>query len=186
MEGPPTFTRRDTLAAAVAMSSGAAAAAGLAIPLHTGSASDFDFLEGNWQVRHRRIGPDGKSWLEFPGTMRHHRLIEGLANVEEYHIARPDGAYDALAVRGFDDKSRTWSIWWFDTRYPELGLGTPVRGGFSGDIGLFFSEEMVDGKPGLLRFVWNRISNRQARWEQALSADGKTWSSNWTMDFTRA
>lgn len=82
MEGPPTFTRRDTLAAAVAMSSGAAAAAGLAIPLHTGSASDFDFLEGNWQVRHRRIGPDGKSWLEFPGTMRHHRLIEGLANVE--------------------------------------------------------------------------------------------------------
>lgn len=118
--------------------------------------------------------------------MLHHRLIEGVANAEEYQIAMPGRPYNALAVRAFDAKARTWTIWWFDSRYPELGLGTPVRGGFNGDTGLFFAEETVDGKPGLLRFVWQRNSNERARWEQALSTDGQNWSPNWTMDFVRA
>lgn len=185
MESRPTFTRRDALVA-VAASSGAAAATGLKLPLHTGAASDFDFLKGVWNVRHRRIAPGGNDWTEFPGTMRHHRLVEGAANAEEYHIAMPGRPYDALAVRTFDSKARMWSIWWFDSRYPELGLGTPVRGGFSGDTGLFFAEEQVDGRPGLLRFVWQRFSDGRARWEQALSIDGQNWSPNWTMEFTRA
>ena len=185
MASPPTFTRRDALAA-VAMTSGVIAAAGLAVPIPTGSVSDFDFLEGNWNVRHRRIAPGRDDWLEFAGTMRHHRLIGGMTNAEEYHIAIPGRPYDAVAFRAFDSKARTWSIWWFDSRYPEYGLGTPVHGGFSGDTGLFYSEDMVGGQKGLLRFVWQRLPNGRARWQQAQSAEGKNWSPNWTMDFTRA
>ena len=162
------------------------AASGIVVPVQTGSVSDFDFLEGDWKVRHRRLAANGTDWIEFPGTMRHHRLIEGVANSEEYHIAKPEGAYDAVAIRAFESKSRTWSIWWFDSRYPELGLGIPVKGGFTGDRGLFFSKDMVGDKPGLLRFVWQRFPDGRARWEQAQSSDRTNWLPNWTMDFTRA
>ena len=48
------------------------------------------------------------------------------------------------------------------------------------------SEDMVAGKPGLLRFVWQRLSNGHASWEQSQSADGKDWMPNWTMEFVRA
>jgi hypothetical protein len=34
--------------------------------------------------------------------------------------------------------------------------------------------------------VWSRITQRSCRWEQAMSLDGgKTWKTNWIMDFTR-
>jgi hypothetical protein len=157
---------------------------GISVPAHSGDASDFDFLEGSWDIRHRKLMPN-RQWADFPGTMRHHRLLDGASNAEEYHMAAPGQAYDALALRTFDRKSRQWLIWWLDGRHPDRGLGTPVRGGFSGDTGLFFAEEPVGDQAGLLRFVWRRLADGQARWEQSLSLDGENWSPNWTMDFSR-
>lgn len=155
------------------------------IPFHTGSSSDFDFLDGVWNVRHLKLMPDG-AWLDFPGTMRHHRLLDGGTNAEEYHMAVPGNAYEALALRTFDPKLAQWSIWWLDSRFPELGLGTPVVGGFDNGVGLFFATEPLDGGPGLLRFVWHRLADGRVRWEQSISADGENWSPNWSMDFSRA
>jgi hypothetical protein len=38
-----------------------------------------------------------------------------------------------------------------------------------------------------VQFVWSRVTTPTPRWEQAFSDDdGKTWETNWTMDFTRA
>ena len=154
-------------------------------PFHSGTIFDFDFLEGVWDVHHRKLMPGGE-WVGFRGTMRHHRLLDGAANAEEYRMAVPGQPYQALALRSFDLNSMQWSIWWLDSRHPELGLGNPVRGGFSGDVGLFYAPEPVDGRMGLLRFVWRNFGEGKARWEQSLSTDGEHWSPNWTMDFSRA
>jgi hypothetical protein len=38
-----------------------------------------------------------------------------------------------------------------------------------------------------VRFVWSQITATSARWEQAYSPEaGKTWETNWTMEFCRA
>jgi hypothetical protein len=38
-----------------------------------------------------------------------------------------------------------------------------------------------------VRFLWTRTDTESPRWEQAFSDDGgRTWETNWEMDFTRA
>jgi hypothetical protein len=45
----------------------------------------------------------------------------------------------------------------------------------------------LGGRPIMVRFVWSDIAEKSARWQQAFSDDaGKTWETNWTMDFRRA
>ena len=61
----------------------------------------------------------------------------------------------------------------------------PMVGRFSGDLGEFFGDEEVDGRPVRCRFYWYRDAE-SPRWEQAFSDDdGKTWETNWIMTFTR-
>jgi hypothetical protein len=37
-----------------------------------------------------------------------------------------------------------------------------------------------------VRYLWSRITDSTARWEQAFSLDeGNNWETNWYMDFTR-
>ena len=36
------------------------------------------------------------------------------------------------------------------------------------------------------RYTWSQITDKSARWDQALSYDaGKTWDTNWLMEFKR-
>jgi len=45
---------------------------------------------------------------------------------------------------------------------------------------------MFEGRSIYVRFVWSGITATSCRWEQAFSADGgKTWETNWIMEFTR-
>ena len=38
-----------------------------------------------------------------------------------------------------------------------------------------------------MRFVWSGVTTPAPRWEQAFSDDGgRTWETNWVMDFTPA
>ena len=61
-----------------------------------------------------------------------------------------------------------------------------MKGGFENGVGRFYSDDTVDGQPRRTRYLWKPITADSARWEQAFSKDaGKTWETNWTMDFTR-
>jgi hypothetical protein len=43
------------------------------------------------------------------------------------------------------------------------------------------------GKPIRAHYIWSDSTDTSARWEQEFSADGgRTWESDWVMEFTRA
>ena len=151
-------------------------------------AQDFDFLIGRWSVAHRKLRQrlaGSSDWIAFDGTCEVRPVLGGAANIDENLLHDPSGSYRALTFRLFDPELARWSIRWVDGRF--MRLEPPVHGCFDGDQGLFLGEDSWEGRPILVRFVWQKLGCDKARWEQAFSEDkGETWESNWIMDFTRA
>ncbi|MEW2044756.1 hypothetical protein [Streptomyces sp. NPDC005476] len=176
-------------------------------------AHDFDFLHGDWDVRHRRrtdfLDP-GSDWEEFWSTCRCRPLFDGAANIDE--IDMPHLGAKGLTLRLFDRESGQWSLNWSSSLSGRLF--PPVIGGFGAadgsagpdgasrgsrgsgenrggsragrDRGEFYGEDTHDGQDVRARFVWSGVCDSSARWEQAFSLDGgQTWLTNWVMDFTR-
>ena len=150
-------------------------------------ANDFDFLHGSWRVTHQRLAQRLKGstdWVRFGGTVTARPILGGLGNVDENVIELPQGTYLASTVRLFNPEQSRWSIYWIDGRDPKLD--EPVHGTFSAGVGTFYGEDMFEGRPIRIRFLWSQIKARSARWEQAFSADaGATWEPNWIMEFER-
>lgn len=153
-----------------------------------GHENDWSFLTGTWHVRHRRTAKSrsgGAAWQEFDGTCESRPMLAGQAQVDEYVMHAPDGIRRALAIRSFSVEKREWSIWWIDSR-DGSSVGEPVRGTFAEGGGLFFGDDVHEGRPVRVRFVWSEITDVSARWEQAFSSDGgDSWEPNWIMTFTR-
>jgi hypothetical protein len=150
----------------------------------TGDVHDFDFLAGAWNVVSRRLkarfaGCD--DWDVYDGTSRCTPHFGGAANVDE--IAFPARGFTGLTLRLFEPAQRRWSIFWANSR--DGVLLPPVFGGFSGDRGVFFGDDVDDGVPVHVRYVWTREGPDAARWEQAFSRDGAAWETNWVMEFRR-
>lgn len=148
---------------------------------------DFDFLVGEWRVHHRylRVKEKGREWVDVEGTVSHCALMGGSANMEEHTIHVPNGPNRALALRSYDPKASHWSIWWLDGRAPHV-IDSPVQGRFEKGVGTFYGDTTIAGKPMRVRFIWSQITQTSARWEQAYSSDaGKTWETNWVMEFRR-
>jgi hypothetical protein len=152
-------------------------------------ARDWAWLEGRWNVRHRRLKTrlaNDTQWEEFNGTSECWLTMGGFGTCDDNVIEIPSGAYRAMGVRGFDRETRSWAIWWLDERYP-TNLGEPVRGGFRNGVGEFSGDDTLNGRPIKVRFRWTDITPTSARWEQAFSPDGgETWEVNWVMHFARA
>jgi hypothetical protein len=152
-------------------------------------ASDFDFQQGRWQVKHRRLRArlaGCTDWDEFDGTCEQRPILGGAGNIEDNLLHLPDGDYRAVALRSFDSASGAWAIWWLDGRNPHA-IDVPVIGRFEGGAGSFYADDVHEGRPVRMRFLWLGTDTGAPRWEQALSADGgESWETNWTMDFTPA
>jgi hypothetical protein len=158
---------------------------------HESSSSprDFDFLLGTWFVHHKRLKTrlaNCCTWERFRGRCSVLSILGGHGTVDENFIDLPGGPYHATTVRCFDGQSRVWEIWWFDGRHP-LQLEKPLSGRFRDGLGVFFGEELFEGRPIRVRCIWSNITATSARWQQAFSPDaGATWETNWTMEFERA
>ena len=186
-------TRRDALMMSLgALALGANAQAG-AVTMNDDAdlarhAHDWDWLEGNWSVRHRRLKErlqGSAEWQEFDGACRMVRTLAGFGNMDDNWLDLPAGAYRAMGIRAFNPETRLWSIWWFDER--SQTIDPPVRGGFRDGVGEFTGDDTLRGQPIIVRFRWSEITAASARWEQAFSPDGgATWEVNWVMRFTRA
>lgn len=148
----------------------------------------FGFQTGQWRVRHRKLKArlaGATEWLSFEGRCTAWEIMDGAANVEDQVLDDPAGAYRAAAFRRLDPETGNWSIWWFDARFSSVD--PPVRGRFENGVGTFLADDTLNGRPIKVRFLWSQVDTPAPRWEQAFSDDGgKTWETNWIMEFERA
>lgn len=145
---------------------------------------DFDFLTGEWTIKNRRLKDGTKDiWEEFPGAATVHRVMGGMASIEELRI--PATNYRGMGVRVWHPLEKLWADHWTGA-YNGI-VNPPQLGQFIDGEGIFISDDEIDGKPIKARGVWDRITANSCRWHQSTSADGgKTWDYNWYMDWTRA
>lgn len=147
---------------------------------------DFDFLIGSWSVANRRLRQrfaGSRDWDHFPARLTARYILGGIGNTDE--IAFPTQGWTGATVRLFNTATKQWSLYWADSR--EGVLFAPMSGGFDGERGVFYGDDMDDGKPIRVRFIWSGITPTSARWEQAFSLDGEqTWETNWVMDMIRS
>ena len=156
------------------------------LPLDQAAPTDFDFIIGDWQVKHRRLNArfaNCAEWTTFEGRSSTSKILGGFGNIEDNFLYFPDGAFRAVAMRSYCAKSGNWSIWWLDGRN-RTALDVPVVGRFSDGVGLFFADDVLNGQPIKVRFTWTAEAGANPRWEQAFSRDGgATWETNWQMEF---
>lgn len=147
--------------------------------------NDFDFYVGTWDVHNRRLLEPlvgCEEWDEFPALSRAVSVFDGAANFDE--ITFPTKGFAGLTLRMFDPANGQWSLYWVNKNRPVLE--SPVVGGFVDGRGEFFGDDVHDGRPIRVRFIWSEITATSTRWEQAFSVDrGHTWETNWIMESAR-
>ena len=152
-------------------------------------ARGFDFLIGDWKAHlKQRLKPltGSNAWVEFDGYSRTHKLLDGPANLEDFHVEGPSGVKHAQTLRLYNPASRQWSIYLVDVNKGTLGLPATV-GRFHDGRGEFVDQEVVGGQVIWVRYQWTHASADTAHFEQSFSADqGRSWEVNWICDLTRA
>jgi hypothetical protein len=153
----------------------------------TGNLHDFDFIAGAWTLQNRRlkqrwVADKDRQWDEFPAVDCGAVYLGSTVNVDELHF--PTRGWAGVTFRNFDLEKRQWAIHWVSSRTGKVDPG--VFGGFDGDRGEFYGEDVDDGRPVKVRYLWIKHGPDHAHWEQAFSLDGKTWEVNWMNDLTRA
>lgn len=200
MEDPGQASRREVLELAATLALGgsafAAAAAADGDPPQPGAAmlappvaqrtpgqpGDFDFLSGDWLIRHQRLDAEGR-WERFDGEATCHGLLGGVCSVEELRI--PARRFSGMGLRLLDRKERVWIDHWVNAASGVLTL-PGMSGSFERGAGIFEADDEDDGQPIKVRGVWDEIAERSCRWQQAVSRDGgRTWALNWSMRWTR-
>jgi hypothetical protein len=158
----------------------------MALPIDISAPDDFDFIIGDWRVKHRRLNArfsDCDEWTDFEGRSSTTKILGGFGNLEDNVLHFPEGTFRAVAMRSYCVKAGTWSIWWLDGRNP-MQLDAPVVGTFANRIGTFFADDVLNGQAIKVRFIWTAGVGQSPRWEQAFSNDdGASWETNWMMEF---
>src|SRR4029453_19169069 len=139
------------------------------------SPNDFDWEVGSWttKVRVLRNALSGQKpdWAEYEGTSIVRPLLDGRANFVELSVAGQSGKIEGGALRLYNPQTRQWNI-----NYASLRNGmltAPIYGGFdTHGRGTFYGQDMMDGRAIIVRFIITRVSDKEARFEQAYSADG--------------
>ena len=145
--------------------------------------NDFDFLMGTWKVHHRMLKDrlkGSEDWIEFEGETVARKILNGIGNLDDNLIHTQNGPVHAITLRLFNPASREWSIYWSTDRTGVLDV--PVIGGFKGDVGEFYSQEIFEGRHIYSRFIWSKVTAKSCQWEQAFSEDG---GKTWVMEFER-
>jgi hypothetical protein len=143
---------------------------------------DFDWEIGTWRssvrVLANPLSSSEDEWLRFEGTSTVRPLLDRRSNVVEFEVSGPNGRIEALNLRLYEPQAQRWSLTFANIRD---GLLTPsVYGGFHEEVGEFYGDDQLEGRPIKVRFLIFRQGPDKARFEQAFSGDGgKTWETNW-------
>ena len=148
---------------------------------------DFDFIFGSWKVHNRRLRERLKgstNWEEFEGKSSARAILGGLGNIDELAMERDGKSILGFTTRIYNPGSGQWSIYWADS--VGATLLEPMIGSFKDGRGEFYDQELFEGRSIYSRFIWSGITATSCKWEQAFSEDGgKTWETNWVMEFER-
>jgi hypothetical protein len=148
---------------------------------------DFDFEIGTWRTQlSRLVNPlsGSTTWVKYEGTTVVRKVWGGLANLVELEAEGAAGRFQGLNLRLYNPESRQWSL-----NFASVTGGamtTPTIGEFRNGRGEFYSQETLNGRAILVRFVISDITPDSCRFEQAFSDDGgRTWEVNWIAVDTR-
>jgi hypothetical protein len=150
-------------------------------------AHDFDFEIGTWKTHlSRRLHPltGSSTWTEMEGTSTVRKVWNGRGNLVELVADGPAGHFEGLSLRLYNPQSRQWSLNFANASGGTLT--TPTIGQFKDGRGEFYSQDTLDGRAILVRFIITPLTPDSCRFEQAFSDNGgKTWEVNWIAVDTR-
>jgi len=154
------------------------------IPSPTSSKSDFDFFEGNWKIRNRRLKSrldNCTEWIEFDASQKMNIVLSGLGNIDHFYATFEGKPFEGMSIRFFDQETKLWSIYWSDVNKTGI-LEAPVLGSFYGDLGIFYTKDIFNNKEILVKFEWDKADPNNPVWRQGFSEDnGENWEWNWYM-----
>ena len=152
-------------------------------PSPTSSKHDFDFFEGRWTIRNRKLVSrltNCDEWEEFEAYQEMNIMLHGNGNIDNFLTEIDGQSFEGMTLRLFNPATRLWNIYWTDTSH--MTLDKPVQGSFHNNVGYFYSRDNWKGKEVLVVFKWDARNSDEPVWSQAFSADnGKTWEWNWFM-----
>ena len=151
-----------------------------------GMSGDFDFYVGTWEVANRRLAArlaGSQDWEEFPAVSVARPILGGAGNMDE--ITFPTRGWSGLTVRLHTPETDEWSLYWVGGTATAIEL--PVVGRWNEQSEFVgYCDDVHEGQPVRVRYLWSGVSETTAHWEQAFSVDeGQTWETNWTMDSLR-
>jgi hypothetical protein len=150
-------------------------------------AHDFDFHFGTWKTHIRRLQKPfqgSHTWTDYDGISEVSKVWGGRASLLDLDASGPTGHIEGVGLRLFNPRSHPWSLNWTNSTDPVMT--TPMIGRFTNGQGQFYDQEEFQGTVIMSRNGFSAITPNSSHFEQAFSEDaGKTWETNWIMDFNR-
>ena len=156
--------------------------------------NDFDFFVGNWRIDNRKLTnplQEDSPWETFSAEAHMEKLPGGIGNFDTFSAPGWRPGWMGMTIRIFNGETGLWSLYWLNSKNGGIDSATgaltpPVTGKFENGVGIFESNDVIEGRALRVRYTWYDISADEAKWMQAFSFDGgKTWKPNWTMTVTR-
>lgn len=147
----------------------------------TSSSHDFDYLEGTWKLKNKRLKSRLSGCTEwtpvFETKVVMTKILNGIGNIDNFYDTSNGKKYEGVAVRLFNPKTKLWSIYWSDSNTG--AFDPPMVGSFENNIGHFFCKDTFNGRQIIVVFRWDVRNPSFPVWSQAFSPDnGKTWEWN--------
>lgn len=153
----------------------------------TSSKDDFDFYEGKWTIRNRRLKErlsNSNEWIEFNAEQEMKIILLGLGNTDNFIATFNGEPFEGRTIRLFNPKTKLWSMYWTDNTNPILQ--PPTVGSFENGVGKFYCLDTFEGQDIIVEFLWDKTDPENPIWSQSFSNDkGVTWETNWYMYMTR-
>lgn len=144
----------------------------------------FDFWIGQWDVNLKVKQGDG-SWKGEHQAVATIYPILGSKAILELWDESEDGIL-GYSLRYYNNEKKYWDLWlnWPTSNQSSM---SSLEGNFKEGRGDFFSEYVdSNGVKRISRYSFYDITENSLQWQDGYSRDeGKTWDSNWIMEFNR-
>lgn len=144
----------------------------------------FDFWLGEWDVN-LRVRQKDLSWKDqHRSTARIYSILGGKAILELW--SEGERGLNGYSLRYYNPAKNKWDMW---LNWPSNNQSATngMECVFRHNRAECFSKRKIDPGTNLIsRYTFSDVQANSIRWDDAYSRDeGKTWSSNWIMEFSR-